>query len=147
MAILKDNEIRKRNTNKSTYIVIGDKVRQDLLAIIKALKTEPTPPKYNTNDDNALHSMDKWLKEDRDFNELQWLKFSKMLDKFELPNTLKELAKELDWEFGTNLNKSEMFKIMESRRQKKKDEKIKTVSDIPTIIDSKLNLSLFEGVR
>ena len=123
--MINDTEIRIRIADGKTFYVLGDDVRSDLLALAKTLQDLPRPTNYNKYDGDALYSMVEWLEEGRDFTEGQWSKFGKMLKKFNLPHTIKALAKELDWEIGAQLSRNEMFEIMQARRdeQTKQDTK------------------------
>lgn len=114
--MINDNEIRLRKTSKQTYYVIGDEVRTDLLDITTALRKTIQPLNFNGYDADALYKMSEWLEEDRDFTEMQWIKFGKMLKKFGLPNNIKTLAKRLNWKFGKPLTREEMWAVMEKRR-------------------------------
>ena len=77
--------------------------------------------------------MDEVLKDNRDFNQNQWLKFGKMLAKFKLPDTLKELAKEFNWEVGKRLTREEMRDIMQERRDNEAKKKTE-LSDLTGVL-------------
>jgi hypothetical protein len=119
------NEIRTRETADTEYYVLGENIRKVLLCLIKALKEEPTPKNWNEFDADALATMDQWLHDDRDFNKKQWVKFSKMLKKLNVPHTLPQLAVELNWTWGDPLSAAEMHQIMEQRRTSKRKQKVR----------------------
>lgn len=124
MSHVRDREIRKRRTEDRTYYVLGEQVRKDILTVVDTLKAAPKPLDYNHNDEDALDTMYKWITKERDFNNKQWIKFGRMLSKYELPSTIKELASELGWDFGANLSKHESYEIMQERRDKESKAKI-----------------------
>ncbi len=134
MKHIERTEIRKRETDTSTYYVIGEKVRTDFLTITAELNNTVQlgniPANWNNNDKDALETMHHWLEDDRDFNIRQLTKFFKMLNKFGLPDNFNALSKQLDWHFGKNLTKSEMFDVMQERRDNARQAKIEDTSPI-----------------
>jgi len=114
------NQIRRRQTDHGTTYVMGEQVRSEMIALTAQLKelvqTNQLPTKWNKNDKDALETMDHWLADDRDFSDKQMVKFFRMLHKFGLPDNFNGLAKQLDWEIGRNINRSEMYNIMQERR-------------------------------
>lgn len=131
MSVIQKNEIRIRETNDTRYYVLGDNVRQVLIHLTQALKDEPTPKKWNKFDADALATMDKWLREERDFNDAQWVKFSKMLKKFNIPATMSELVVAMNWTIGDPLSAGEMFQVMEDRRKNSRRNKVRTLRQKP----------------
>ena len=128
MNVLHPKEVRERHVADTTYYVLGDTVRQVLISLLTALKTEPTPSNWNKHDDNALATMDQWLREERDFNTAQWSKFSKMLKKFEgIPYTLEGLMQEMGWEWGEPMDSADMFHVMEQRRENKRTQTVRAI--------------------
>lgn len=127
MKHIEKNEIRKRINGDITYYVIGEAVREQLLAIVDTLQSKVDmnylPPKWNTHDKNALSSMDTWLRDGRDFNNNQLVKFFRMLRKFGLPQNITLLAKEMEWHIGKHLTQNESFEIMQERRDKDANDK------------------------
>lgn len=129
MKHLDENEIRIRETDTADYYVIGEQVRNDLLTVVEVLTDIPHPNTFNKYDEDALNTMHNWLVEERDFNHKQLIKFFKMFKKFGLQDNIQELANSLHWEFGDYLSKSEMYDIMEERRDNKRKEKLSTLHD------------------
>ena len=119
---MNNKEVRIRYTGNTAYYVLSDACRAELLALIDTIQTYYIPDNYNKFDEDALQTMNKWLREDRDFNTKQWTKFGKMLGKYELPENIVDFINSAGWTMGSELNSTEMYNIMEGRRNKKRED-------------------------
>ena len=110
--------IREYQTNDTVYYVLDDQVRQEMIELVKIIRQETPSEKLNLHDYDVQLSMIKWLEEGRDFNKSQWNKFARMLEKYNLPTDIDELANSLDWTMGPPIDRIEMKVIMDMRRKK-----------------------------